>query len=187
MSDLSIVSAKEVYDFWFNEGNEEKCCQSTEEFDEEIRMRFYKTWEAARQGLLFEWRDTFDGRLAEIIVLDQFSRNLNRSSALSYTQDPMALILSQHAISHPDFEKQTTNVRGFTLLPWMHSESKEIQKVTEKLYLKLDSEVHTKYMYEHKEIIDQFGRYPHRNKALSRESTQEELDFLKTNELDFTK
>ena len=184
---VKMTSAQEVYDFWFNEGNEEKWFQSTDEFDEEIRTRFYETWDAGRQGLLFEWRETFEGRVAEIIVLDQFSRNLNRGNALSYSQAPMALVLSQHAIKHPDFEKQSTDIKGFTLLPWMHSESKEIQKITEKLYLKLDSEMLTIYMYEHKEIIDRFGRYPHRNKVLNRQSTPEEIQFLKTNKLDFTK
>ena len=123
---VKMTSAQEVYEFWFNEGNEEKWFQSTDEFDEEIRTRFYETWDAGRQGLLFEWRETFEGRVAEIIVLDQFSRNLNRGNALSYSQDPMALVLSQHAIKHPEFLKQSTDVKGFTLLPWMHSESKEI-------------------------------------------------------------
>ena len=69
----------------------------------------------------------------------------------------------------------------------MHSESKEIQKITEKLYLVLDSEMHTKYMYDHKEIIDRYGRYPYRNEVMNRESTPEELDFTNGNDLDFTK
>ena len=184
---MQIVSAKEIYDFWFNEDNEDYWFQASEAFDQEIRTRFYETWEAARQGLLFEWRETFEGRLAEIIVLDQFSRNLNRGHALSYTQDSMALVLSQEAINHSDFEKQPLEKKSFTLLPWMHSESKAIQAITEKLYLALDDELHTKIMYEHKEIIDAFGRYPHRNKAMGRDSTPEEIEFLETNDLDFAK
>ncbi len=184
---MTIASAQEVFDFWFNEGNEEKWFKTSEAFDEEIRSRFYDTWEAARQGQLFEWRESFEGRLAEIIVLDQFSRNLHRGHALSYAQDPMALVLSQHAIKHPGFEKQPLERKSFTLLPWMHSESKAIQEMTEKLYLKLNSDSHTQIMYDHKKIIDQFGRYPHRNKALGRQSTPEEIEFLQTNELDFTK
>lgn len=185
--EMTIKSAKEVYDFWFNEGNEENWFQRSDAFDEEIRERFFDTWDAGRQGMLYKWRDTFDGRLAEIIVLDQFSRNLYRGNALSYAQDGMALILSQHAIEHPDFEKQTLEKKSFTLLPWMHSESKAIQKMTEKLYLKLDDELHTKIMYDHKNIIDQFGRYPHRNQVLGRKSTPEEIEFLASNDLEFTK
>lgn len=184
---MSIVDAREVYDFWFNEGNEENWFKRSDAFDKEIRTRFYATWQAAREGLLYEWRETFEGRVAEIIVLDQFSRNLNRGTALSYTQDEMALVLSQHAIACPEYNELSTIKKSFVLLPWMHSESKEIQKITEKLYLELDSEVNTKYMYEHKNIIEAFDRYPHRNKILGRPSTVEELDFLKTNNLDFTK
>lgn len=184
---MDIVSAQEVYDFWFNEGNEDNWFKQNDSFDDEIRTRFYDTWEAARQGLLYEWRETFEGRIAEIIVLDQFSRNLNRGSVLSYTQDQMALVLSQHAIAQSEYENLPFMKKSFVLLPWMHSESKEIQAITEKLYLNLDSEEHLKYMYDHKNIIDQFGRYPHRNKAMGRKSTQEEIDFLETNDLDFTK
>lgn len=184
---MIIIPAKEVYNFWFNEGNEEMWYAQSEDFDNEIRERFYETWEVARQGLLYEWRGTFEGRLAEIIVLDQFSRNLHRGSYLSYTQDGIALVLAQYAIEHPDFDKQPINQKSFTLLPFMHSESKEIQKITEKLYLALDSEMHTKYMYDHKEIIDRYGRYPYRNEVMNRESTPEELDFISGNDLDFAK
>lgn len=184
---MKIASAKEVYDFWFEEGNEVNWFKRNDEFDREIYERFYDTWDAGRQGLLYEWRDTFEGRLAEIIVLDQFSRNLHRGNALSYTQDPMALVLSQHAIDHPEFAEQSLEKKSFTLLPWMHSESKGIQVVTEKLYLKLDDELHTKIMYDHKKLIDKFGRYPHRNQAMGRKSTIEEIDFLGNNDLEFTK
>ena len=184
---MKIASAKEVYDFWFNEADEEDWFKKSDAFDEEIRERFYDTWEAGRQGLLYKWRETFEGRLAEIIVLDQFSRNLNRGTALSYTQDSMALVLSQYAMTCPEFDEQPLEKKSFVLLPWMHSESKAIQEITEKLYLDLDDDLHTEIMYDHKKIIDQFGRYPHRNEALGRKSTVAELDFLKTNDLDFTK
>lgn len=182
---MNSVTAKEIIDFWFHEGNEENWFQKSDAFDQEIRTRFYDTWEAARQGELYEWRKTFEGRLAEIIVLDQFSRNLHRGHALSYLQDPMALVLSQEAIQHSDFEKQPLERKSFTLLPWMHSESKAIQKITEKLYLKLDDELHTKIMYDHKKIIDAFGRYPYRNEVLGRKSTPEEIEFLENNEIEF--
>lgn len=184
---MNIVSAREVYDFWFNEENEENWFKKSDAFDDEIRTRFYDTWEAARQGLLYEWRETFEGRIAEIIVLDQFSRNLNRGTALSYSQDQMVLVLSQHAIECPEFEEQPLMKKSFVLLPWMHSESKDIQKIAERLYLKLDDDMHTEIMYDHKKIIDKFGRYPHRNKALGRQSTLDEIDFMKTNDLEFTK
>ncbi|MDN6161836.1 MAG: DUF924 domain-containing protein, partial [Atopostipes sp.] len=183
---MSIVSAKEVYDFWFNEGNEEYWFEQNDAFDQEIEDRFYDTWEAGRQGLLYEWRETFEGRLAEIIVLDQFSRNLHRGSSLSYAQDQMALILSQEAMKEAEFSKQPLEKKNFILLPWMHSESKAVQEITEQLYLELDDAFNIKMMYQHKELIDQYGRYPHRNKAMGRTSTAEEIDFLENNDLAFT-
>lgn len=184
---MNIASAKAVYDFWFNEGHEEYWFIRNDEFDKKIRDRFYETWEAASLGMLYDWRDSFEGRLAEIIVLDQFSRNLYRGSSLSFAQDSMALVLAQHAILHPEFQKQPLNQKSFTLLPFMHSESKEIQEISEKLYLELESDLHTKQMYAHKEIIDTFGRYPYRNEILGRKSTSEELEFIHGNDLSFTK
>jgi uncharacterized protein (DUF924 family) len=184
---MKIASAKEVYDFWFNENNEEHWFEKSDAFDEEIYQRFYATWAAGRQGLLYEWRETFAGRLAEIIVLDQFSRNLNRGNALSYTQDKMALILSQHAIDHPEFDNQPLEKKNFILLPWMHAESKAVQEITEKLYLELADDFLTEVMYDHKKLIDAFGRYPHRNQAMNRQSTPKELEFLENNDLEFTK
>src|SRR5699024_7519851 len=166
---MKIVPAKEVYEFWINEENKKYWFERNEEFDNEIHQRFYETWEAACQGLLYEWRKTYEGALAEIIVLDQFSRNLNRGTMLSYTQDSMALILSQNLIEHyHEYKNRPEDEINFIYLTWMHSESKEIHKETEKLYLELDDEEATKYMYEHKKIIDRFGRYPYRNEMMGR-------------------
>jgi len=184
---MSIATAKEVYNFWFNENNEENWFEKSEEFDQEIEDRFYETWDAGRQGLLYEWRETLEGRLSEIIVLDQFSRNLHRGRALSYMQDSMALILSQHAMDHSDFEDLPLVEKNFILLPWMHQESKDVQNITEEIYLEIADDELTEIMYDHKNIIDEFGRYPHRNRALGRKSTPEEFDFLESNDLDFTK
>jgi len=184
---MSIATAEEVYDFWFNEENEDNWFEQSEAFDKKIKNRFYDTWKAGRQGLLYEWRETLKGRLAEIIVLDQFSRNLHRENALSYAQDSMALVLSQHAMTYSEFEDLPLMEKNFILLPWMHQESEEVQKLTEELYLELDDEVLIEIMYSHKNIIDTFGRYPHRNKAMGRMSSAEEEEFLETNDLDFTK
>jgi uncharacterized protein (DUF924 family) len=185
---MSVKTAEEVYNFWFDKENEQYWFNSNGDFDEKIHDRFYDTWDAARQGLLFDWRETLKGSLAEIIVLDQFSRNLNRGKAFSYMQDTMALILSQNLMnSFPEYRDLPDKVKSFILLPWMHSESRAIQKMTEQLYLEMGNPEHTKIMYQHKEIIDQFGRYPYRNEILGRKSTPEEIKFIKGNDLEFTK
>lgn len=186
--EMDIVSPQEVYDFWFNEDNEQFWFDQNDQFDKEIRDRFYETWDAGRQGLLYEWRETLTGAMAEIIVLDQFSRNLNRGTYLSYSQDQMALVLSQNLMQrYPEHRNLSVDERSFIYIPWMHSESEEIHKITEKLYLELDSKRHTQSMIDHKAIIDQFGRYPYRNKVLGRNSTEEELEFILSTDLGFTK
>ncbi|MGO4927865.1 DUF924 family protein [Fundicoccus sp. Sow4_F4] len=172
-------SPKSVLDFWFDPANEALLFEKNDAFDKAIRDQFEDTWHAACQGLLYPWRSTIYGRLAEIIVLDQFSRNLMRDDARAFAQDPMAVVLSQEIIKHPDFRYLTPNEKAFALLPLEHSESAEIhEKLAEPLF-KIYTDDYT-YQYEvaHKEIIDRFGRYPHRNAILGRPSTQEEMDFL---------
>lgn len=170
---------KKVIDFWFNPDNTPFWFKKSEEFDEKIKNNFEDIWKEASEGLLFEWRQTIEGRLAEIIVLDQFSRNLCRNSPLAFAQDSMALVLAQEALSKPEFSELTTEKKKFMIMPFMHSESEGIHKEAVKHFEELGDDYTTKYEYLHKDIIDRFGRYPHRNEVLNRESTQEELEFLK--------
>jgi len=119
-----------------------------------------------------------EGRLAEIIVLDQFSRNIYRGTARAFAQDSLALALAQEAISQ-DLDKQLSpEQRSFLYMPFMHSESKLIHEFALKLFQRLGNQANLEYEIKHKIIIDRFGRYPHRNQILGRESTEEELSFL---------
>ena len=170
---------KEVLDFWFNPENKTNWFMKSDDFDNEMHSKFYEIWQRGCQGLLSDWRATIHGRLAEIIVLDQFSRNLCREKSCAFTQDGMALVLAQEAIKHPEFKNLSQDEKRFILMPFMHSESREIHKQAVVLFEELGDDETTKYEYLHKEIIDRFGRYPHRNKALNRESTPEEIEFLK--------
>ena len=170
---------REVLEFWFSEENKPKQFIKNDEFDKEIHDRFYEVWQKGCEGLLFDWRTTLQGRLAEIIVLDQFSRNLCRGKACAFSKDDVALILSQEAIKKDGFKALTQEERQFMIMPFMHSESAEIHKLSISLFEELGHEVSTDFAYKHKEIIDRFGRYPHRNDALGRESTKKEIEFLK--------
>ncbi len=176
---MSQQQRKEVLEFWFNPENKSKQFMKSDEFDKEIHDRFYEVWKKGCEGLLSNWRTTLQGRLAEIIVLDQFSRNLCRGKACAFSQDHMALVLSQEAIKQEGFYELTQEARQFMIMPFMHSESLEIHKQSIVLFEELGHEVSTDFAYKHKEIIDRFGRYPHRNDALGRESTKEEIEFLK--------
>ena len=173
------MNYEDVLDLWFFPENKSKWFAKDNNFDKKLEDKFYDVWLKGCEGLLSNWRETLDGRLAEIIVLDQFSRNLCRGRACAFTQDNMALVLSQEAIKQDGFYDMTDEERQFILMPFMHSESAGIHKVSVVLFEELGHKESIDYAYKHKEIIDRFGRYPHRNKAIGRLSSEEELEFLK--------
>lgn len=175
---MSRVTPNDVLHFWFNPEHDSLLFAVNEEFDQQIRTLFYDTWLDACQGLLCHWRTNSRGRLAEIIVLDQFSRNLNRGSSKSFMQDPMALVLAQELVKNEDLSDFTVREKQFAYLPFMHSENVDIQKISLQLFSDPLMERPFKYAKEHKETIDKFGRFPHRNSLLNRPSTPEELDYL---------
>jgi len=124
------------------------------------------------------WRKSASGRLAEIIVLDQFSRNLFRGSPLSFAYDPLALVLSQEAISVGADQLLSPVERNFIYMPFMHSESLQIHEDAVELFRRNGQQGNFECELKHKVIIERFGRYPHRNEALGRASTEAELEFL---------
>ncbi len=118
------------------------------------------------------------GRLAEIIVLDQFPRNMFRDHARSFASDAMALCLSQEAIRNKADNQLKGKQLSFLYMPFMHSESRQIHVVAEQLFSHPEVAGNLDFELKHKAIIDRFGRYPHRNKILGRESSDEEIEFL---------
>ena len=128
----------------------------------------------------YDWRDGPEGRLAEIIVLDQFSRNLYREDPRAFACDGMALALAQEAVRVRADRAVLLERRKFFYMPYEHSESSRIHEIAVTLFESLDDPESLKYELQHKAIVDRFGRYPHRNKALGRASTAEEIAFLKT-------
>ena len=169
----------EILSFWFEETEPKMWWVADPDFDSRIKERFLHVYNQAIQGELFAWRKEPKGRLAEIIVLDQFSRNIFRNTPAAFAQDPMALVLAQEAVAAGVQESLAEIVRGFLLMPFMHSESKQIHVEAEKLYRELASEHSHQFELKHKNIIDRFGRYPHRNEILGRVSSAEEIEFLK--------
>ncbi len=172
------MNYQEILDFWFNPEHQSLWFSKSDTFDQKIRQNFSKVHEQAVQAELWSWRKTADGRLAEIIVLDQFSRNLYRDQPLAFAQDGLALALAQEAISLNLDAQLNPEQRSFLYMPFMHSESKIMHEFALKLFQRLGNPVNLDYEKRHKKIIECFGRYPHRNKILGRESTPEELEFL---------
>ena len=184
------VDARAVLTFWFDQENEQYWFEQNTKFDRQIKERFGKIWQAAKQGECATWRiaeaptdsnssvTALAGRLAEIIVLDQFSRNLCRNQSCAFAQDGMALVLAQEVIQQPYFDTLPMHWRKFMIMPFMHSESTVIHERYLPLFEKLDDAITLEFEQRHREILEQFGRYPHRNDALNRKSTTEELEFL---------
>jgi uncharacterized protein (DUF924 family) len=178
MSHLRPVSSDDVLQFWFRELTSADWWRKDPVLDRRIADRFGPTLAAASRCELYAWRDSARGRLAEVIVLDQFSRNIHRDTAAAFANDPLALALAQEAVARGcDLELSPTE-RAFLYLPWMHSESPLIHAEALRLYSAPGLEQNLDFERRHKAIIDRFGRYPHRNAILGRASTPEELEFL---------
>lgn len=170
---------REVLEFWFNEIDPKMWWVTDSSFDNEIKDRFTNLVSQATQGELYAWRKEPKGRLAEIILLDQFSRNIFRNTPRAFSNDQVALVLAQEAVEAKVPNVLSKTEWGFLLLPYMHSESKIIHEVAEILYREFAAPYNYEYELKHKAIIDRFGRYPHRNAILGRESSPEEIEFLK--------
>jgi uncharacterized protein (DUF924 family) len=170
---------EEVLTFWFKEIEPRKWWVVDPAFDDVLRDRFLGLFQQAAAGELFGWRVSARGRLAEVVVLDQFSRNIFRGTPHAFAQDPQALILSQEAVVGGVLEALSEMERAFLLMPYMHSESRLIHVQAEALFKKYAPPGNYEFELRHKAIIDRFGRYPHRNQILGRVSSAEEIEFLK--------
>lgn len=167
-----------MLEFWFDEIEPALWWKKDDAFDALLVERFSEVHARACRCELFEWRREPEGRLAEIIVLDQFSRNMFRDSAQAFANDTMSLTLSQEAIACVADQALTPVQRIFLYMPFMHSESLEIHEVAVELFRRNGIQNNLDFEFKHKKIIEKFGRYPHRNKLLGRQSTAEEIEFL---------
>ena len=174
------MMAHTVLDFWFKEIDAKQWWTKSAEFDQLIASRFGSLHAAAARCELQAWRETPQGRLAEIIVLDQFSRNMFRDQPQAFACDAMALALAQTAVATQADAVLEIQQRAFVYMPYMHSESLLIHGTAQALFSQAGLESSLASEQHHKAILDRFGRYPHRNAILGRASTTEELEFLAT-------
>ena len=169
---------QEVLDFWFEQLDSRRWFAADPALDALIAERFSALLAQARVGELWAWRNTAQGRLAEILVIDQFSRNIHRGKPQAFDADPVALVLAQEAVTQGADQQLAVVQRAFLYMPYMHSESALVHEQALQLFDQPGLEHNLSFERQHKAIIDRFGRYPHRNAVLGRSSTDEELAFL---------
>jgi uncharacterized protein (DUF924 family) len=181
------TSFEEVLDFWFGREAEpgygefrEAWFRKDPEFDRQVRDRFEALYEAAAAGDLDDWKEEARSCLALVILLDQFPRNMFRGDPKSYTTDRKAQQTAEDAVDHAFDRELPAFQRMFLYMPLMHSEDLEHQRRSVELFRGLGGEGDPSYHYavRHKEIIERFGRFPHRNEILGRRTTPEEAEFL---------
>lgn len=174
------MNAGDVLAFWFDEIRPAQWWAKNADFDRLIAARFGALYLAASRCELYAWRGSAGGRLAEIIVLDQFPRNIHRGRPESFASDALALALAQEAVAARADSALDPTRRAFLYMPYMHSESPLIHRLAVKLFAAPGMEDNFDFELRHQAIIERFGRYPHRNSILGRESTAAELEFLGT-------
>jgi uncharacterized protein (DUF924 family) len=172
------MGPQDVLRFWYEEHGRDDWFAGRPDFDAAVAARFADTHAALARGEGFSWRRTPEGRVAEIIVLDQFSRQLYRADARAFAQDGAALALAQEAVAQGLDTPLHFAFRLFLYMPYMHSESLLVHDEAGPLFASLGQPETLDYETAHRETIARFGRYPYRNRALGRVSTPEELAYI---------
>ncbi len=185
-----MADIEEILTFWFGEVRDEpssfeeyarRWFAQNVDFDREIVQRFQADYELAAQGQLTHWTETARGGLALILVLDQFPRNMFRSDPRAFATDPLAQQIAEQMVDAELDQLLLLVERYFVYVPFMHSENRAHQQRSVLLFQQLAAQrayFNTSYAIRHQEVIDRFGRFPHRNNILGRASTPAELEFL---------
>ncbi|WP_304619407.1 DUF924 family protein [Paracoccus sediminilitoris] len=177
---MTVTTAAEVLDFWFSDQMQPYWFAKSDQIDAQIGQRFADTYQAAHDGQLDDWMTDADSALALCIVLDQFPRNMFRGSPRSFESNRIALDHARKALELGHDQAQDPTRRQFFYLPFMHSEDLADQTTSVRLYEDLGNQHSLHFAREHRDIVERFGRFPHRNAVLGRDSTPEEAVFLET-------
>lgn len=167
----------EIVAFW-REAGPDKWFERDDSFDQVIRSRFLATYEAAANGELAGWQDNVEGALALVLLFDQFPRNMFRGNARAFATDAAARAVADQALARGFDQATDPAMRQFFYLPFMHSEAPTDQDHSMRLYEALGDAEQLRYATEHRDVIQRFGRFPHRNFVLGRETTPAEQAFL---------
>lgn len=177
MTGIGNMTPAGILAFW-REAGRERWYKHSDAFDAEVRRRFLPLWRQAAAGELASWEDSDDGALALVIVLDQFPRNIFRGTPEAFTSDALARDVARRAIERGTDRRIDPLLLEFLYMPFMHSEHLPDQLRCVALFENTDNAENLKYAREHADIIQRFGRFPHRNRLLGRDTTEEERAFL---------
>ncbi len=169
---------KMINEFWFSARVRPLRFRSTPAFDREIRERYLPLWENARDGQLAPWQTTAEGCVALVVVLDQFPLHMFRGQPTAFSTEQQARAVAEHAIKHGLDQNLPGEMKAFLYLPFMHSETLADQERSVQLYQAACLHENLRWARHHRELIRRFGRFPHRNAILNRDSTPEEMDYL---------
>ncbi|VXB37072.1 conserved hypothetical protein [Luteimonas sp. 9C] len=174
---MDRITPDEVVAFW-REAGMENWFQGGDAFDRACDARFRDAHFTAGRGELEDWLDTAEGGLAVLILLDQIPRNIFRDSGHAFATDGLARHYAQRMIDAGHDRGFEADLRGFVYLPFEHSEALADQRRSVELFAGVDNEVYRKYAQAHLDVIERFGRFPHRNRALGRINTPDEQAWL---------
>ena len=173
---------QEIIDFWFDKKNKPLWFKSTEAFDTRLREDYFSIYSQAKNGELASWQQQAHGALALIIILDQFPLNMFRGLPQSFETEAMSRHVAQQAINQGLDAELTPEQKAFLYMPYMHSENLADQEQSLILFNQQGLEDNFRFAQHHYEIVKKFGRFPHRNKILDRESTPAEREYLNSKE-----
>ena len=173
------MDCKNIIKFWFEEINPKKWFEKDDIFDHLLKDKFGVFVELALNDKLDEWNVNVEGNLSLILLLDQFTRNIYRNTYKAFSGDKKALKLCFIGITEGYLSNENSSWRHFLLMPLMHSENLSIQEMALPLFKNYTNDRTYDFAKRHYEIIKEFGRFPHRNSILGRESTKTEILFLK--------
>ena len=168
----------DILDFWFHELTQQDWYSGAAEVDEKIRSRFQDLYHRLREELSVEEVNDPRTALAAVIAFDQFPRNMFRKSAAAFGSDDMAISIARRAVDAEFDKDMSPPEKQFLYMPFMHSEISADQERCVDLFKTLGNEENVKYAIEHRDIIADYGRFPHRNRVLGRESTPAEMKFM---------
>jgi len=177
---MALETSEDILAFWFSDRVRPLWFNSTLAFDDELREKYLETYQAALNGQLSDWEDSPRGALALVICLDQFPLNMFRGNPESFEGEEPARLASKRAIAKGFDQSLDGWQKAFLYLPIMHSEDLGDQDYVVSLFVAAGMEENVGYANRHREIVRRFGRFPHRNGILGRESTPEELDYLQS-------